>query len=42
MHPQFMHQSLDNWLELATIQQFSINVVKVQVADDSVDAFAAV
>jgi len=40
VHQQSMNQSLDEALELATIQLFSIEVVRVEVV--SVDAFAAV
>ena len=38
-HPQSINQSLDEAFELATIPQFSIEVVRVEVV--SVDAFAA-
>jgi len=37
-----MNQSLDDAVELASIQYFSIDVVSVEVPDASVDAFAAV
>jgi hypothetical protein len=37
-----MIQSLDEPLKLATIQKFSIDVVRVEVADASVAGFAAV
>jgi hypothetical protein len=37
-----MIQSLDEPLKLATIQKFSIDVVRVEVADSSVAGFAAV
>jgi len=39
MHPQPMNHSLNEAFELATIRQFSIDVVRVEVV--SIDAFAA-
>jgi len=42
VHLQSKNQSLDEAFELATIQLFSIDVVRVEAADASVDAFAAV
>ena len=40
MHQQSMNQSLDEAFELATIQEFSMEVVRVEGV--SADAFAAV
>jgi hypothetical protein len=37
-----MNQSLNEAFQLATIQQFSIDMMRNEVADASVDAFAAV
>jgi len=44
IHPQLINQSLDEALQPATIQLFSIEVVRVKVVsvDASVDAFATV
>jgi spore maturation protein SpmA len=42
MHPQLMHRSLDAVFALFTIQQFWIEVVRVEVANGSVDSFASV
>jgi len=41
VHPQSMNQSLDEAFELGTIQWFSIDVVRVEVADASLNSFPA-